>query len=65
MLADQGKVRWATGQHPRSRMVLIIFSKSVRWLGLPPGAARELAAALIHGADAMEEGRGGSKYAQR
>ena len=49
---DEGELRFAVGA--KDGNVIIEFGTSVRWFGLPPAVARQLATALIKRANLIE-----------
>lgn len=51
---DEGEIRFVVGHSPEGQVILD-FGKEVKWLGMPPEGARQLAAILLLHADEVEK----------
>jgi hypothetical protein len=51
---DEGELVMGVAADHEHRVVVLQFGTDVRWLGLPPDSARQLAASLIRAAGEVE-----------
>ena len=51
---DEGEVRFAVGSDTEKKIVFVDFGKVVKWVAMPPKAARELAQILLEQAARAE-----------
>jgi len=55
--ADEGEICLAIAADPQHGIVVVDFGTPVRWLGMPPEQARQLAATLFRCAQELEAAR--------
>lgn len=52
--SDEGELSFGIGADKKHKVVVLVFGKEVKWLGIPPDIARQMAEKLIEKANELE-----------
>jgi hypothetical protein len=52
--SDEGELSFGIGADQKNNVVVLVFGKEVKWMGMPPDVARQMAAKLVEKADELK-----------